>query len=90
MNARQYYRNAYLRKILNCFFHVQAIFQSQSLYKNWSKSKQKFYKQKTKTKNKQKTKTKNKNKKQNKKQKQKTKQKLGFVQRLCVISKTQC
>jgi hypothetical protein len=26
----------------------------------------------------------------NKKQKQKTKQKLGFAQRLCVISKTQC
>jgi hypothetical protein len=33
--TRQYYRNAYLREIWNCFFHAQAIFQSQSLYKNW-------------------------------------------------------
>jgi hypothetical protein len=41
-------------------------------------------KQKQKTNKKQKTKNKTKNKKQN------TKQKLGFVQKLCVISKTQC
>ena len=30
-DTRQYYRNAYLREIWNCFFHVQTIF-SQSLY----------------------------------------------------------
>ena len=35
--TRQYYRNAYLREIWNCFFDAQAIFQSQSLYKDWPK-----------------------------------------------------
>jgi hypothetical protein len=44
--TRQYYRNAYLREIWNCFFHAQAIFQSQSLYINWSKSKKQTNKQK--------------------------------------------
>ena len=47
--TRQYYRNAYLREIWNCFFHAQAIFQSQSLYINWPKSK-KTNKQKQKNK----------------------------------------
>jgi hypothetical protein len=42
--------NAYLREIWNCFFHAQAIFQSQSLYLNWPKSKKQTNKQKQKTK----------------------------------------
>ena len=41
INTRQYYRNTYLREIWNCFFHAQAIFLSQSLYKKWPKSKKK-------------------------------------------------
>ena len=49
--TRQYYRNAYLREIWNCFFHAQAFFRSQSLYTNWPKSKKKNQKQ-AKTKNK--------------------------------------